>query len=55
MQQSEYLSVFFVCKKPVIIDEEEFRNGNNGHYSAPSDDDRPVPTPEDEASDELEK
>lgn len=32
MQQSEYLSVFFVCKKPQIIDEHEYRNGNNGHY-----------------------
>lgn len=28
MQQSEYLSVLFVCKKP--IDEDDFRNGNNG-------------------------
>lgn len=32
MQQSEYLSVFFVCKKPQIIDDHEYRNGNNGHY-----------------------
>lgn len=30
MQQSEYLSVLFVCKKPELIDENDFRNGNNG-------------------------
>lgn len=32
MQQSEYLSVFFVCKKPQTIDDHEYRNGNNSHY-----------------------
>lgn len=38
MQQSEYLSVLFVCKKPNLIDDEEYRNGNNaingsnGHF-----------------------
>lgn len=45
MQQSEYLSIFFVCQKPLSDDEiediddiEEFQNGNdkindtNGHH-----------------------
>lgn len=37
MQQSEYLSVFFVCQKPIIMDDDEYHNGNdkpndlNGH------------------------
>lgn len=30
MQQSEYLSVFFVCKKPEQGEEDEYQNGNNG-------------------------
>lgn len=30
MQQSEYLSVFFVCKKPEQGEgDEEYQNGNN--------------------------
>lgn len=38
MQQSEYLSVFFVCQKPHLMDDDEYQNGNgdkpndlNGH------------------------
>lgn len=35
MQQSEYLSVFFVCKKPNDMDDEanndDFRNGNSNN------------------------
>lgn len=39
MQQSEYLSVFFVCQKPISSDDDEYQNGNgdkpndglNGH------------------------
>lgn len=33
MQQGEYLSVFFVCQKPVH-DEDEYRNGNGYNGSA---------------------
>lgn len=29
MQQSEYLSVFFVCKKPEQGEVDEYQNGNN--------------------------
>lgn len=38
MQQSEYLSVFFVCQKPILMDDDEYHNGNdksndlNGHH-----------------------
>lgn len=38
MQQSEYLSVFFVCQKPMLADDDEYSNGNdksndlNGHH-----------------------
>lgn len=39
MQQSEYLSVFFVCQKPATDEEtDEYQNGNekvndsNGHH-----------------------
>lgn len=53
MQQSEYQSVFFVCKKPQIIDEHEYRNGNNGHYFTENRDGRP--THHDDASDDMEK
>lgn len=37
MQQSEYLSVFFVCQKPIMLEDDEYHNGNdkpndlNGH------------------------
>lgn len=63
MQQSEYLSVFFVCRKPPLIDEHEYRNGNNGHYfNEQKSDHQPYepqeehqePNPQD-GSDELEK
>lgn len=64
MQQSEYLSVFFVCRKPPLIDEHEYRNGNNGHYfSEPNNHHQPHNEPQEEqpepdpldGSDELEK
>lgn len=38
MQQSEYLSVFFVCQKPVLMEDDGYHNGNdkrndlNGHH-----------------------
>lgn len=53
MQQSEYLSVFFVCKKPHAIDEHENRNGNNDNYFTENYDERPQH--QNDASDDTEK